>query len=162
MSVSFLAPETLPIMVIHPMESDTELFHRVRVVSDAMDELDAAGRKYSAPVLTIDGFNHDPRELWHIPQAVQTIKRACDAGFLSILYPSVLMAGIGFNHPCGRLEAFGALELWLVASGLFAIDGYVLEINQKDMLRFLKKEMPAENERLRKRIAKWRSMGGEA
>ncbi len=149
-------------MRISPIESDEMLFHRVREVSDAMDELDAAGKKYNGPVLTVDGFDDDPRDLWHIPRAVQTIKRACDAGFLSILYPSVLMAKeIGFDHPCGNLRAFGAFELWLVASDRFVIDAHRLEIDRNDALRFLKKVMPSENVRLRNRIANWRSRGGD-
>jgi len=135
----------------------------VREVSDAMDELDAAGKKYPIVVLTVDGFDEDPRDLWHIPRAVQTIKRACNAGFLSILHPSVLMGmGLpsGFAPDLGRMAAFGALELWLVASGKFETDGRRLEIDRNDALQFLKKEIPLENARLRKRIAQWVSKGG--
>ncbi|MBM3967713.1 MAG: hypothetical protein FJ308_22050 [Planctomycetes bacterium] len=161
MSKQFLLSGSLLIMRISPIESDEVLFQRVREVSDAMDELDAACKKYPIVVLTVDGFDKDPRELWHIPRAVQTIKRACKAGFLSILHPSVLMGlPSGLVPVLGGMKAFGAFELWLVASGKFETDDYRLEINRDDALRFLKKEIPSENVRLRERIAKWRSESG--
>jgi hypothetical protein len=154
MSALLLGEKTLVVIEIHPSQSESELFAVVRSYSDQMDAMEASGEEYRAPVLIVDGFNDDPRDLWHIPEAIEFLKRACRAGFLSILEPSVMMKSKG---RCGFVPTFGALELWLVANNLISVDAGEVEIQGNDVQRFFRRVLWNENRRLRKRIDRWRS-----
>jgi hypothetical protein len=61
-------------------------------------------------LFTVAGYNNDPRELWEIPEVIAFFKRLIDIGFLSVLEPVAQIA-----DPGG--PAFGALEVWMVATG---------------------------------------------
>lgn len=163
MSDSLQSPINVMIVEIHPEQSNAALFQVVRSVSGVMDAMHEAGLEYVPPFLTIAGFDRDPRNVCHIPGAVETVKRAVDAGFLSVLFPSVLFAKqMGMHISFGRCEAFGALELWLLASNRFNVDGGMVEVNLQEVRHFLRDVVPNENQQLRERLAWWRMEGGEA
>lgn len=69
--------------------------------------VDQAGHGF---LLTVSGFAEDPRELWEIPECIDLFKRLVDIGFISLLEPCAQIAMPG-------TPAFGALEVWMVATG---------------------------------------------
>jgi hypothetical protein len=162
MSKLMLGKKTLVIVEIIPEQSEQEMFDVVRRISDAMDEFEKADRPYRPPVLVVGGFNDDPRELWHIPRAIQTMKRACAAGFISILNTSVLLEAELLDSKAPRMATMGAFELWLIATDQFEFDAGQVEIDIALFQKFLDDVIPEENDRLRRRIARLRSRGGEA
>jgi len=157
-----LSEKTLVVIEIHPSQSESELFDVVRLCSDQMDAMDAAGKNYLPPVMVVGGFNDDPRELWQIPEAIDLLNRACRAGFLSILEPSVMLKS---EVPRKFTTAFGAMELWLVARKIVTFKYEKVEIHPEHIKRFCRLIL-SDNQRLRKRIELWRacnaSKGGQS
>lgn len=68
-------------------------------------------------ILTISGYDDDPRDIWDIPEAVQFAKRLIDIGLVSYLET----ATIELSEQLGTFVGFGALELWMVATGRMKI-----------------------------------------
>jgi hypothetical protein len=147
----------LCIVEIHPTDSIRDLVAVVRGLYESMDVMDARGREYEPPRLVVQGFNDDPRNLWHIRRAVETIKRAYAAGFVAVLEPSTTTG----NRADGAALGFGALELWLMATGRFDANDGRLEIDRMTMLDFVAEVMPAEVMRVERMIATMRSEGGD-
>ncbi len=145
------------IVAIDPTSTDQELVGVVRLLSDSMDEMEARGQEYEPPTLVVNGFNDDPRELWHIPKAIELIKRAFAAGFVAVLEPSVLFG------PRANRGAFGlgAFEVWLFAKGLIDVDRGMCEIDSGVMLDFVAEVMTAEVQRVGRMIESMRMGGGE-
>ena len=64
-------------------------------------------------MMSIDGFDRDPRELWQIPEVVNFAKKLVAMGVMSILTISTYL-----NPKFGQSKEskpFGAFELWLLA-----------------------------------------------
>lgn len=153
----------LMMLVIGREQSESEIFAVVRGISDALDSLEATGTKYKAPLLFIDGFNGDSRELHEIPQAIDVLKRALRAGAVSVLHCSTMLdPPLGNQEP--RMWAFGAFELWAIATGRLQIKNNRAEIDRALISQFFETVLPRENQRLRNRIARWRreSKGGSS
>ncbi|MBU6174225.1 MAG: hypothetical protein KGQ60_10490 [Planctomycetes bacterium] len=160
MNRSSLSENGLPVLIIHPHQTDDEMFELVRCVTIGMDAMDRQGKDYPPPFLSLHGFNHDPRQLWHIPKAVETMKRACDVGFLTILHPCAMMHAMQTQTP---FSWFGGFELWLCANDLMITDNNELGIDWRNALRFIDEVIPSEERRFRKRLANYyrrRSGGG--
>ena len=151
----------LMMIVVGRNESEHELFQVVRNVSAFLDSMESTGRTVTAPLLFVDGFNHDARELHEIPEAITVLKRALKAGFVSVLHCSTMLA-----PPLGQQEsragAFGAFELWAIATGRLEIRNNRAEIDRALITQFFEKVLPQENQRLRNRITRWQesSQGG--
>jgi hypothetical protein len=68
------------------------------------------------PLLSVDGYGDDPRDLWEIPEAVNLAKRMVSLGVCSVLHVSTTLdpkyAETGVE---GR--PFGAFEVWMLAKG---------------------------------------------
>jgi hypothetical protein len=60
------------------------------------------------------------------------------------------------------MATMGAFELWLIATDQFEFDAGQVEIDIALFQKFLDDVIPEENDRLRRRIARLRSRGGEA
>jgi hypothetical protein len=61
-------------------------------------------------VLTISGYDDDPRELYQIPECVDFFKRLSNLGLISILEVSSSLDGVSrFNGPA---PGIGAFEVW--------------------------------------------------
>ncbi|MFN6163233.1 MAG: hypothetical protein ACK5AC_12755 [Planctomycetota bacterium] len=142
-------------VAIKPTNSDRELRGLVHDLSDLMDSMDARNQEYEPPSLVLHGFNEDPRKLWEIPRAVETIKRAHAAGFVAVLEPSALTG----PRAMGLTWGLGALEVWLIASGRFKAHGLKIEIDPMELLDFVAEVMPAEVQRVRRMIATMRAGG---
>lgn len=73
-------------------------------------------------LFSVDGFNHDPRGLFQIPEALALMTRLRDMGFMSVLHTSTLITEDGqpADHPIGPL---GAIELWAMSKGYFGQSG---------------------------------------
>ena len=142
-------------LVIGREKSESEIFAVVRGISDALDSMEVAGTKYRAPLLFIDGFNGDSRELHEIPEAIDVLKRSLRAGAASVLHCSTMLdPPLGSQEP--RMWAFGAFELWAIATGRLQIKNNRAEIDRALISQFFEKVLPRENRRLRNRIARWR------
>lgn len=66
------------------------------------------------PMLSVDGYGDDPRELWEIPEAVNLAKKLVAMGLCSVLTVSTYLDP---RHNVGPSAGrpFGAFELWLLA-----------------------------------------------
>lgn len=162
MNRSLLSAKGLPILIIHPDQTDDDMFELVRCVTLEMDAMDRMGKKYNPPFLSLHGFNHDPRQLWHIPKAVETMRRACDVGFLTILHPCAMMHAMQAQT---LIPWFGGFELWLCANDLMITDKTEVEVDWNNALRFSDEVLPSEERRFRKRLAEFygrRSRGGDS
>lgn len=90
-------------------------------------------------VLTISGFDSDPRELFEIPEVVALCRDLVSIGFISVLKVSTLLER---DEIVGRF--YGALEVWAIATGkMTSLD---LEIT-RPMIDQLKAELALSNER---------------
>lgn len=142
-------------IIIGREQSESEMFEVARGISDSLDSMESAGKKIHAPLLALDGFNHDARELHEIPEAMAVLKRALNVGFASVLHCSTML-----DPPLGnresRMWAFGAFELWAIATGRVQIRNNRAEIDRTLIEQFFEKVLPRENRRLRNRIARWR------
>lgn len=67
-------------------------------------------------VLTISGWDNDPRDLWEIPEAIHLCKRLVDTGFISLLEVST-QSGLKSDYMPDDCPGLGALEIWLMANG---------------------------------------------
>lgn len=67
-------------------------------------------------VLTISGWDSDPRDLWEIPEAINLCKRLVDTGFISLLEVST-QSGLKSDYMPDDCPGLGALEIWLMANG---------------------------------------------
>lgn len=80
-------------------------------------------------LLTISGFDYDPRELWEIPEAVKFCQRLIDIGFVALL------------DMCAATSAakagFGLLEVLFTAEGSIRTNGRY-EIGREDVQRGVK------------------------
>jgi hypothetical protein len=84
--------------------------------------------------VSIDGFNHDRRELGEIPEARAFCRRLLKLGFIADLTPSfMLMPPKGFEGVPGC--PFGAMEIWAMTEGLMGKAGRV-EIETAKLLQF--------------------------
>jgi len=66
--------------------------------------------------LTISNFDGDKRELWAIPEAINFMKRLVDFGLIAGLEVST-NSDIGRTVNGSKLPGFGALEVWMAATG---------------------------------------------
>lgn len=143
------------LIVIGKEQSESEMFDVVRGISSSLDSMESAGKKIQAPLLFVDGFNHDARELHEIPEAMAVLKRALNVGFASVLHCSTML-----DPPLGnresRMWAFGAFELWAIATGRLKIKNNRAEIHGALVKKFFEEVLPRENQRLQNRIARWR------
>jgi hypothetical protein len=60
-------------------------------------------------LITVNGYDRDPRELWQIPEVKAFFNRLIDFGFLSVME---LMA----QQAMPGTPGFGAVEVWMVAT----------------------------------------------
>ena len=81
-------------------------------------------------ICVVRGFDRDPRELWQIPEVRAFCVRLVDQGFISYLDPATHLP---FCPPWAR-TGFGALEVWLIANGMFT--GAALDVSAEDVERF--------------------------
>jgi len=142
-------------IIIGREQSESEMFEVARGISDSLDSTESAGKKIHAPLLFVDGFNNDARELHEIPEAIAVLKRALNAGFASVLHCSTMLDPPAVN-PEPRMWAFGAFELWAIATGRLQIKNNRVEIQGALVKQFFEKVLPQENRRLLNRIARWR------
>ncbi len=61
-------------------------------------------------LLTISGYDQDPRELWEIPEVITFFNRLIDIGFLGLL-------ALNAQTVMPGTPGFGAAEVWMVATG---------------------------------------------
>jgi len=61
-------------------------------------------------LLTISGYDRDPRDLWEIPNDITFFNKLIDIGFLSVL-------AINAQAVMPGTPGFGAMEVWMIATG---------------------------------------------
>lgn len=98
-------------------------------------------------MISLDGFNDDPRELWDIPAAVNLAKKLVSMGVCSSLtlssYLDPRWAGEGDNSG----KPFGAFELWLLAKEEWGKDkGGIENTRLQGLLQKFKVDLAASNE----------------
>lgn len=67
-------------------------------------------------VCTIDGYDHDPRELGEIPEVRAFCRRLVDQGFISFLEATTSIPELS-KVPGGSQAGLGAFEVWALAHG---------------------------------------------
>lgn len=95
-------------------------------------------------VLTVSGWDDDPRDVWQIPECVDLFKRLVELGFISLLEVSTHAKDIAQIPDCGGL---GALEIWLMSQGKVTVGDS--SIDRRTMGLFMK-EMDIANIKCRK------------
>ncbi len=155
----FLSAGSVCIISIAPSESERKLFRMAWKLSDAIDAMERDDVNIAAPVIALEGFNDDPRELWHIPEARQLLATIVSSGLLSVMEPSVIFSK---RYMLPGIVTMGALEAWLIASDRFDCDAYQVEIDPKAVDEFAEKVLPHANHRLFSRIARLRRRNGGA
>lgn len=65
-------------------------------------------------LLSVDGYNEDPRDLWQIPEVINFAKKLCAMGVCSILELSTYLDPT-WESTSNAGRPFGAFELWLLA-----------------------------------------------
>jgi hypothetical protein len=84
-------------------------------------------------LLTIGGYENDPRELWEIPEMKNFGSRLVRIGFISLLELSTQFKRQKDPDPMYGLT-LGALEVWAISKGILS-NAYV--INNKNYMLFL-------------------------
>lgn len=84
-------------------------------------------------IVSIKGYDHDRRELWEIPEVVDFYQRLVALGFTALLEVSTTVEGMA-RFPEMSQAGFGALEIWLCATGKMKKGGVTL--TQPTMDRF--------------------------
>lgn len=85
-------------------------------------------------ILTIGGFDDDPRGLWDIPEAVGLCHKLCQLGLISLLEASTSVPLL-MSSLCKELKygmGIGAFETWWIAQGRKA----GTSIDRNDLNRF--------------------------
>lgn len=80
-------------------------------------------------MLTISGYDEDKRDLWEIPEVVAFYKRLIDFGFLSVLEVTTGIDGLARFPKC---PGFGAVEVWMAATGRMVRGSTTLPIEDMD------------------------------
>lgn len=65
-------------------------------------------------LLSFDGYDQDPRDLWQIPEAINFAKKLCAMGVCSVLTISTYLDST-WESKSNTGRPFGAFELWLLA-----------------------------------------------
>lgn len=81
-------------------------------------------------ICVLRGFDTDPRQLWQIPEVRAFCVRLVDQGFISYLDPATHLP----QCPPWARTGFGALEVWLIARGMFT--GGPLDVGAEHVERF--------------------------
>lgn len=112
-----------------------------------MTDADIRQAVYEATVITektregvlvsIDGYDQDPRDLWNIPEVVTFAKRLVDHGVCSVATVSTTLDP-KFEGPGGK--PFGGFEIWLLSKGYLGradLEGKFLEDLLQEFYQFL-------------------------
>jgi hypothetical protein len=100
------------ILVLHPRESNEEIFNYMRLARTKRNA------EIAHIVCHIGGYDDDERELWEIPEVRAFCRRLMTLGFPSWLDPFTTLPEIR-DHPFK--DSFGSLEIWLVAKGKMSL-----------------------------------------
>ena len=77
----------------------------------------------ACPVLGIDGFGADRRDLWEIPEAIELCKRLVESGIIADLTPSTSCPGMmslgGVPPELSQCGGLGAFEVFLISKGYY-------------------------------------------
>jgi hypothetical protein len=103
-------------------------------------------------ILTISGYDDDPRELHEIPEAMGHLRRLVEFGFISILTRSGVLPELGGLGMDQRF-VYGALEVWAFAEGMNV--GPRLDLSKSDVDRFTNEVFPAAGEALRRNLRRY-------
>jgi hypothetical protein len=85
-------------------------------------------------ILTISGYDDDPRELWQIPEAIKLCERLVATGLIGVLEVSTGIKELTTCEDYARL-GFGSFEVWMVATKQVATGSN--EINRTTIRKFL-------------------------
>lgn len=77
-------------------------------------QLLSVSKSHDGALLSVDGYDADPRDLWHIPEAVSLAKKLVSFGVMSVLTISTTLDPKWNDSPAAG-RPFGAFELWLLA-----------------------------------------------
>jgi hypothetical protein len=127
-------------------ETDEELITTARNVAGQSN-----GRTFMV-VMTVHGYDDDPRELHRIPEVRPLMRRLVDFGFISVLTRSSMVPELG-GVDLGGFCMFGALEVWAFAEGKFG--GGRLKLTLNDVRKFTEEVFPAAGEALRRNLRRY-------
>jgi len=116
-------------------------------------------------VLTVDGYNDDPRDLYQIPEVIGLFKRLLNNGFISLLEYSTIHPIMAPKNMPIPSPGLGALEVWAIATERYARwfnypgewkDGEDLVggVTASEVIPFIKEVLPKSDEALKKLLSK--------
>lgn len=102
------------------------------VLSKKMNEMEImlAFNSYRAGfVLTINGYEHDSRELWEMPEIKLLTARLVKIGFISLLEVSTHVYSLKYPYEPIYKCSLGAREVWAMSKGILN-SKYIITMNQ--------------------------------
>jgi hypothetical protein len=117
-------------------ETDEELVAQIRAL------MDHARREAGETVLTVHGYDDDPRELWQIPEARSHLARMVEFGAIAILTRSTWCRELGAPAWTMNRPLMGAFEVWMASLGYIRGDKIELPMDEaKELLRRFRKDV---------------------
>lgn len=124
--------QNLMIMNLHVNLSDAE-------IEEAMKDMaPVCQTTQTGFFVCVDGYEHDQRELWEIPEVKSFFQKLVKCGFISFLEISATAEGLtrlDKEITSVGFPGFGALEVWMIAKGMMHKGR--TDIVQKDLRKFI-------------------------